>query len=466
MILNRAKTSKLAFVIILAIVVRLAFLVIFADTLDFTQVGNAVHGSESYDLYAQNLLETGVYGLVAGEPDSLIPPMYSYVLAVVYSIIGRGYIQVGLFNTLLDVIAITFLWAIGRRLFQKGEFLGQPIGEWVGAGAGLFYALYPYLVFQNLTVIDTPLWMALFYAFIYLMIPLRERESFDRGTWGVAILAGVVLGVSVVARPILPFFALLVPIWFLMRRSFVQTVVRLLPVALIGVALVIPWIVRNYGLYNDFVPMTTTSGANFWQGSSEWTIPVFEAGYDVQWTAPAEGLIDESQPEHEQDSQRFALGIDFLSENTDQIPQLLWTKFKVHWSIPIAPRYNPQFGEVWELSETGDLVIRDSENNIVGVTASNVSYNETLLDTLGRPVHVLYFGGLFGLGLMGMIFALWQWRLVTLLWIAQISMTVTYLLFHPSTRYRVPTDPLLFLFSAYALLMIAQWLMHRRKSNI
>jgi len=35
-------------------------------------------------------------------------------------------------------------------------------------------------------------------------------------------------------------------------------------------------------------------------------------------------------------------------------------------------------------------------------------------------------------------------------------MTIMYVLFHPSTRYRVPTDPLLFIFSAYALILIAE----------
>ena len=85
--------------------------------------------------------------------DAAIPPLYSYALAGVYGLFGRGYVQLGIFHSLLDAASILMLYHIGKRLL--------PFGEWVGALAGLFYALYPYLIFQNLTLIDTPFFMAL-----------------------------------------------------------------------------------------------------------------------------------------------------------------------------------------------------------------------------------------------------------------------------------------------------------------
>jgi hypothetical protein len=53
------------------------------------------------------------------------------------------------------------------------------------------------------------------------------------------------------------------------------------------------------------------------------------------------------------------------------------------------------------------------------------------------------------------------WREVSLLWFVQISMTLVYVAFHPSTRYRVPTDPLWFPFSAYALVWAWRWYQER-----
>jgi hypothetical protein len=284
------------------------------------------------------------------------------------------------------------------------------------------------------------------------MILIRERDKLDRVLWGWAILGGLVLGLSLLARPLMPPFALLAALWFLFRRNLWQTILRLAPVAIIGFLVVMPWVIRNYRLYNDFVPMTTTSGANFWQGNSKWVIPLFQAGYDVQWTAPEEDL--DLLPVNDADARRFDLAWDYLKSHTEELPLLYWTKFLVHWNIAITPLYNPQTNERMELGENGKLLILPAEGNIEGVTEANISYNSGLLDTVGRPVHMLYFGSLLLLAIIGIALSLKDWRELSLLWFVQISMTLVYMFFHPSTRYRVPSDPILFAFSAYTLVWI------------
>lgn len=445
---------KWLLVLLVAVFIRGGFAIWQAPTLDFEREGNAIHGSEAYDTYAQNLVATGIYGREPGIPDATIPPLYSYLLAAVYGLFGRGFIQIALLHILLDVISILLLYDIGRRLF--------PYGDWVGAGAGLFFACYPYLVFQNLTVIDTPLWIMLLHALIWSFVVLRQRELLDRNTVLLAVGGGAVLGLATLVRPITPPLALLAALWFLFRLDFWQSVLRLLPVALVSAVFVSGWTIRNTVALDAFVPMTTTSGANLWQGNSEWTVPVFRAGYDVQWTAPEQ---DPGLSEREADAERFSLAVQYWQENPDRLFELFWVKFLVHWNVNITPRYNPQEGEQWELRD-GELVVVPADASIVGVTEANTAYNDSLLDRVGRPVHLLYFGGLFLLALVGSLISWRLWRDVSLIWFVQFSMTVIYMLFHPSTRYRAPTDPLLFLFSAYALVMLARWWGgHRQKQG-
>jgi 4-amino-4-deoxy-L-arabinose transferase-like glycosyltransferase len=439
-------------VLLLTVIVRLAALLLFPDVFAFDQTGT-VHGSEAYDAYAQNLLATGVYGRTPGVPDAAIPPLYSYALALVYGVFGRGYVQVGLFHTLLDAACIAMLYHIGKRLF--------PRGAWVGALAGVFYALYPYLVFQNLTLIDTPFFMFWLYAFLLLLVLLRARPHMDRSGWALAALAGFVLGLGLLTRPITPPLAALAGVWFLFRLSLRQTIVRLLPVALIGAAALAPWIARNYDVYGAFVPMTTTSGANFWQGNNPLTVPVFRAGYDVQWTAPDLQTADLNS--READAERFTLALDYLRQHPERVPELLWTKFLVHWSIDIAPRFNPVAGTLPPLDYQGNVTIESSDDGDMAMTGLPEgdpveAYSTPLFDQIGRTVHRFYWGGLFLLGLAGVVASARHWRDVSLLWFAQLSMTAVYVFFHPSTRYRVPTDPLFFLFSAYALVWLwARW---------
>ena len=448
------KKHALKIVILIAIVLRLVMLFTFSDIFNFVGA-EGIHGSDAYDAYAMNLLETGVYGRTAGEPDAAIPPMYSYVLALVYGIFGRGFIQLGIFHILLDTLSIALLYDICRRIFTEEKYLwGEKIGRWVGLVAGLMTACYPYLIFQNLTLIDTPFWMLMLTLFVWVVVLLREQETLTRKTWLIAVCAGLALGVATLARSITPPLALLVALWFIFKHSIWQSFIRLVPVALMSILCLVPWIIRNYQIFDAFVPMSTTSGGNFWQGNSPFTIPVFEAGYDVQWTAPE---VQNERLSREADAERFVLAWDYLNDNPEQIPRLLWTKFLVQWSIEITPRKNPQEGEIFALDEHGDLLIVRGDGSLIGLNDANTAYNSGLVDTVGRPVHVIYFGTMLILAIIGIVLSIKQWRNVSILWFVQISMTLMYIIFHPSTRYRSPSDPLLFAFSAYALVMIVYY---------
>jgi hypothetical protein len=442
-------------VIALAVLVRLTLLALLPATLDFTQ--SAVHGSEAYDIYAQNLLKTGVYGREAGTPDALLPPLYSYLLAGVYALVGRGYWQVGLLHTVLDALSLWLLIDIGQRLFARSRH-----AEAVGVLAALLTALYPYLVFQNLTLIDTPLFILLLHLFVWLLILLRDQPDYNRRTLLLALAAGAVLGVTTLARALLPPLAVLAAFWFLFRLNLWQTVLRLLPVALVSVLLLVPWIMRGYSLYDAFVPVALNSGENIYQGNNPQTVPLFRAGYDAQWSQPP-ASVENVTDRVERNRLLTQAGLDYLRENPDAIPDLLWTKFLVHWSVEIMPRRNPQPSETLQLSDTGAIMVLRADDTISGVTEANAAYDAGWFDTLARPLHVLYFGGLLLLSLLGIGLSWRYWRDVSLLWFVQISMTLMYVLFHPSTRYRVPSDPLLFLFAAYTLVLLGSYLASQSK---
>jgi len=231
----------------------------------------------------------------------------------------------------------------------------------------------------------------------------------------------------------------------------------------------LPWIVRNYGVYGALVPTALNYGDNFYQGNSEYTIPYFRAGYDVQWVPPPPiKTIDALSLDAARE--RFEAGMTYLRTHPEQIPDLIWTKFLVHWSIDIAPRKNPVNGEVPRLDYHGNAIAgTDAQGNVqlgdlppgdpVG------EYSSPLFDQIGRPIHMVYWGGLLLLGVVGIGLSWRQWRDVSLLWFVQISMMVMYIIFHPSTRYRVPTDPLLFLFSAYTLIWLWQRLSMRQQDQ-
>ncbi len=455
---HRLERYKLPIVIAIAIIVRLGALVAFPQHFAFSEPGGVIHGSEAYDIYALNLMATGVYGREPGIADAGLPPLYSYALAAIYSLLGRHYLSVGLSHIVFDLLAIVLLYDICRRLIASR-------GDWVGALAGLFFALYPYLLFQNLTLNDTALWILLLHLFVWLLIALRERETLDRRTLLLALATGAVLGVSALARALLPPLALLAVIWLRLRLSWRQTLLRLLPVAGLSLLLLFPWLVRGYQIYGAFVPIALNSGENIYQGNNAWTVPVFRAGYDAQWLPPPA----DAPPRTDllgRNSALAAAGWRYLRENPARIPELLLVKFGIYWNPQVTPLNNLRQGEKLSVNEAGEVQIITDEGTHTGVTAANAAYQEdSLFNVVGRRVHVLYFGGLLLLAIAGAWLSRREWRALSLLVFVQFSQTLMYLLFHPSTRYRSPSDPLLFVFSAYALLWLAErwrgWLMNQ-----
>ena len=455
--LSRLANYKRTMVIVAAIVVRIVVLVAFPAIFDFGANGDALHGSVAYDEYALNLLDTGVYGRTAGVPDAVLPPLYSYVLAAVYSLFGRSYVAVGVLHILFDVCSIALLYDIARRLFSQP----RQHGDWIGALAGLFFALYPYLIFQNLTMADTALWITLLHLFVWLMILLRDRERYDRGTVALGVAGGIVLGLSALARALLPPLAILVTLWFLFRLSWRQTLLRLLPAAIVSMVVLLPWLSRSSQIYGGFVAVSLNSGENLYQGNNRQTIPIFRAGYDVQWSSRPPDAPDNDDP-YLNNQALMNAGLRYLRENPARIPELLLVKFGIYWNVQVTPINNLRQGERLRVTDAGELRIVTDEGSQTGVTAANAAYqDDSLFTVIGRNLHVLYFGGLWLLAIAGLWLSRRGWRDMSLLVLAQLSQTAVYLLFHPSTRYRSPTDPLLFVFSAVAVV----WLVMRWRSN-
>ena len=452
--------NKLLAVLSIAIIARLGALFAFPAVFGFSAPGGEVHGSVAYDAYAINLLETGVYGREPGLPDSVLPPLYSALLALIYSVFGRSYVAVGLIHTLLDVCSIVLLYDIARRLLPGRR------GEWIASFGALFFALYPYLIFQNLTLNDTALWIALLHLFLWLMILLRGQEREKRSSFALACAAGIVLGISALARALLPPLAILMALWFLFRLSWRQTLLRLLPVALVSVLVLLPWLVRGAAIHGGFVAVALNGGENLYQGNNQQTVPIFRAGYDVQWSSRPPDAPKTDDP-YLNNQVLLNAGLRYLRENPGRIPELLWVKFWVYWNPQVTPLKNLRQGEVLRVTADGVLQIISEGQSHTGVSAANAAYEDnSLFAVVGRNLHIVYFGGLWLLALVGAVISWRDWRDLSLLFFVQISQTAVYLLFHPSTRYRSPTDPLLFVFSALAVVWMWDWWREMRHNRL
>jgi 4-amino-4-deoxy-L-arabinose transferase-like glycosyltransferase len=406
----------LGLILLLTLLGRVMFLVLFHDTLSLQTSG--------YDTYAVNVMEGRGYTRFEDRSgDSDLPPLYPYFLVAVYTLFGRDPIPVALVQIVLDLIVVVLLFWIGRRV----------AGDATGLLAAALYGLYPYLLYQNVTLNDTGLFILLLVAGIACAYQARDSQN-----WVWAVGVGLCFGLGALTKTLIVLALPLLAVWW-WRRIGLRRAIRLSILA--GGALIVviaPWTIRNIRLHDTFVLISTNGGSNLHQGNNACVADYLARGWDAQWVNCL-GKTPDDLSEVEADRWHREKAITYLREHPGAWPRLFGTKLWVLWSPAIMPYDLPP-----------DPYLVDD---------AVLQYHTTAFD-VARIVHLLYFTPLLLLGAVGLILAWRDGREIGPLLAIFGTITLTYLLFHPSTRYRAPADPFLFILSAYAIQAV--WIKWRR----
>lgn len=178
-----------------------------------------------------------------------IAPLYFVFAAGVFKLFGPHLLPLLLIQCVLDSLAAAFVAALGRRVAGPR-----------GAGAGFAYALYwPAIEMTSWTMTEnahTPLFVGALLALV------REREApRPLRRW----LAGLLLGLSALARAVSSAYLGLVALWrafsFPLRRSELQAGGLLLAGGLLAI---LPWTARNVFVMGEHVLIEDAAFENIW----------------------------------------------------------------------------------------------------------------------------------------------------------------------------------------------------------
>jgi 4-amino-4-deoxy-L-arabinose transferase-like glycosyltransferase len=400
--------------VILAVTIlgRLALLLAVAPSLSLKTSG--------YDPYAVHLLQgRGYTRLDSGYGDSDVPPLYPLFLAGVYTAVGRHPVAVAVVQLGLEALTTLLVYAVGRRLAGIG----------VGLLAAAFHACYPYLAFQSVTVNDTTL--------VVLLLCLSVRLAYlagDSRRAPPAAALGAALGAASLTKPFAPLLLPLFAVWWWRRASFRNAARLTIVSGAVLIAMLAPWVVRNTRVNGELVFLSTNGGGNLHSGNNSCAAEYMSSGWDVQWAtcvgaAPA-GLsaVDAERWHREQ-------AIGYLRDHPEVWARLFLTKLRVLWSPAITPAALPP---AVDLGDEGAVRL----------------YHTAPFQT-ARVVHLLYFTPLLILAGIGLAVACHRRLEIGPMVAVPLVITIVYVIFHPSTRYRSPADPFVFVFAAYALTWLA-----------
>jgi len=184
-----------------------------------------------------------------------LAPLYSYVLGGLYALFGIDLLGLRIFQCLLGSASCVLLFWIGRRIFSRE----------VGILSGFLFAVYGLHIYYTVMVLPTLLVVFLNLLFLWLIL------GSDRGlTLGRSVLAGVALGLAVLAKPnALLLLVITLLIFFLLRRRWRGEALSrcAAAVAIACVLTIAPATLNNYLASGEFVGITTTGGRNFMKGN-------------------------------------------------------------------------------------------------------------------------------------------------------------------------------------------------------
>lgn len=198
-------------------------------------------------------------------------------------------------------------------------------GPRAGVGAALVLAIYPNLVFHTGVLLGETLYNFLFLAFLALLVrkPLAEPL-----TTRASLVAGLVLGLAVMVRPIsLAVLPVVVGCWWLAhrdRRVLVETSLALLAGVLLCIA---PWTVRNAIRMDAFVVLSTNTGDNLCIGHGPQADGAFTLSEECALGDPISGPAGEV----DSDRQKTSFALEQIRENPGREIWLTWRRFYFMW---------------------------------------------------------------------------------------------------------------------------------------
>jgi 4-amino-4-deoxy-L-arabinose transferase-like glycosyltransferase len=224
------------------------------------------------------VLEHWAFGLIArsiasghgfGSPladtglSALLPPVYSYLLAGIFKIFGietkASVIAALSLNSLFSALTCVPVFLIAKLAF------GDRVAKWAGWG----WAFSPYGVYYGADWAWSTCLVTLELAWLFLFAWRLEKSSRARDWLAFGALSGFAALTEPVVLSVLPLLGL----WtiFCIYRQKRPWRAPLLAAALGGIAVLSPWIVRNYELFHRFIPVRSGFGLELYIGNNGFT---------------------------------------------------------------------------------------------------------------------------------------------------------------------------------------------------
>ncbi|HET9399735.1 MAG TPA: glycosyltransferase family 39 protein [Candidatus Acidoferrales bacterium] len=341
-------------------------------------------------------------------PTAWLTPVYPYLLAGVFKLFGvftyRSWVTIIAINCAFSALTCLPIYYAGKRLG----------GLKVGAAAAWIWAFFADAILMPTTWVWDSSLAALIAACI-LMMTIKVWNSDRSRDW---IVYGALWGLAAMVNPsilaVLPFLLG----WFAWEKHKASAVwVRqVATIAILVFAACVPWTIRNYRVFHQFVPLRSNFGLELWLGNNP-DVPDTWAGELHPNDYPPEREKFQRLGEIAYMKQKQSEAIAFMKSHPVDTARFMWRRFVDTWTGNWDP-----IQDIW----------------------AHASWYERTLLLSNIGVSVLGLVGLLVLSRLKNPFAV-------PLALFPLIFPIIYYVTHPSRRYRHPIDPVMITVAAFAI---------------
>ena len=310
-------------------------------------------------------------------------PLFPFVLAGVFKFFGQGYWPARIFQVCIGSLVPVITYLIGKEVASKRAAM-------ISACISVFY---PFYVFYSAYVLTETLFVLLSCLSLLYLIRFMKTDYYQD-----SCLAGIFLGLSALTRPIaLGFGMFFVTCYFFTSKNKLKGIAIILATMFF---LILPWTIRNYVVFEKFVPVTTYAGLVFYIGNN----PMNKTGgciSGVDFIVPKETV---NMGEVEASQYMFKKGLEFIRHNP-----LISLKMSIK-----------KLGRLWRVFPYWTS----------GFT--NIKY---------KLISLFSYGLILPFFLIGLFLSLRNWKLVLPLYCLIIYTSIFCMMFPGSMRFRLPIMP-------------------------
>lgn len=258
------------------------------------------------------------------EPTVYIMPGLTYALAFFMSLFGKlgGITAFRVFQAVLQMASMYLLFLIGRKIFNSKAAI---------AGC-LLNALYVVEYYDPTLVLTETLFKFLLLLLIYISIYAVEEKNMILYTIG-----GVVWALGCLVRPTIAAYPVVILVMWIIKKYSINEIIKYTLVTTLVFSLIMaPWWIRNYRVYDRFIPLTLSSGNPFLQG----TYVNYNEEKDYTPVKPGKTVIETNENEINAGLYRLKTYV-----KKEPLKYIYWYTIGKSWCLWMYPFYwNSVFG--------------------------------------------------------------------------------------------------------------------------